>query len=397
MNQKQITYLLFYLLLISTNISFAQNNEYILKVGLIQHYSSITTVSFCCSTDFALYQGESADKISSYKKNEAITIFLKDKELYYKDSKGIETKTQTKLRIVPNNMSSVTTITSPNKPQKRYRGKFEVTINNDKLRIVNVIDLESYLYGVVPGEMPSDWHMEALKAQAVTARTYAIRNKLKFSEYGYDVCDTVMSQVYQGVDSENARTNQAVNETKGLVILYNGELARIYYSADAGGMTQSFAEIFGENIPYLQSVNNPCDKDIRIWSYSFTLADLSKKLLDNKIAKIPIIKEIKVAEIGKSGRVLKLDLIGETEKTQISGEMLRKLLGYSQVKSTLFSLQINADGIVELNGVGFGHGIGMCQTGAETLAGPKYNYKFKQILNHYFPKTNIKPLSSVKS
>ncbi|MFQ3549012.1 MAG: SpoIID/LytB domain-containing protein [Armatimonadota bacterium] len=397
MNSKQIIYLIFFLFLININISAAQNNEYILRVGLLRYYSSITSISFSCSNDFALYNGESSDKISSYKKNDNVTIFLKDNELYYKDSKGIENKSGVKLRIVPNNMNTITTITSPNKPQKRYRGKFDITINNGKLRVVNIIDLENYLCGVVPCEMPSHWHMEALKAQAVAARTYAIRNKLKFSEYGYNVCDTVMSQVYKGVDSENSRTNQAVRETKGLVISYNGELARVYYSADAGGMTQSFAEVFGDNIPYLQSVNNPNDKDIRLWSYSFSLSDLSKKLLDNKIAQISDIKEIKVSEMSKSGRVLKLDLIGENEKAQISGEMLRKILGYSQVKSTLFSLQINDNGIVELNGKGYGHGIGMCQTGAETLAGPRYNYEFRQILNHYFPKTDIKPLTSVKS
>jgi len=135
-----------------------------------------------------------------------------------------------------------------------YRGEFIVENRGGKLVIVNNIPLEEYILGVVPSEMPSKWNYEALKAQAIAARSYAIANRGKRASRGYDLKDTPEDQAYGGATSETATTNSAVMETKGIVITYNSKVIPAYYSASAGGHTKNASEVWNKDLPFLRSV-----------------------------------------------------------------------------------------------------------------------------------------------
>ncbi len=133
-----------------------------------------------------------------------------------------------------------------------YRGKFLIKLVNGKLTVINDVSLEDYIRGVVPSEMPSSWELEALKAQAIAARSYALANLGKQAKYGYDLKDNTEDQAYNGAGAETDKTNRAVDETAGLVLTYDMKIISAYYSASAGGMTNTNA--WGSNLPYLHSV-----------------------------------------------------------------------------------------------------------------------------------------------
>lgn len=135
---------------------------------------------------------------------------------------------------------------------KWYHGKLMVKNVGGKLIVINDIDLESYLKGVVPSEMPASWEFEALKAQAIAARSFALANLGKQAKYGYDLKDNTEDQVYGGASAETNITNKAVDETHGLVLTYDMKIISAYYSASAGGMTSS--SVWGGYAPYLHSV-----------------------------------------------------------------------------------------------------------------------------------------------
>ncbi len=137
---------------------------------------------------------------------------------------------------------------------KWYRGFFIVYNRSGALTVVNNVEIEDYIRGVVPSEMPSGWNYEAHKAQAVAARSYALANLGKRANSGYDLKDTPEDQAYGGASAEASRTNQAVEETKGIVLIYNLKIIPAYYSASAGGQTSSSSDVWTKNLPYLKSV-----------------------------------------------------------------------------------------------------------------------------------------------
>ena len=135
-----------------------------------------------------------------------------------------------------------------------YRGEFIIENRAGELVVVNNVPLEDYMLGVVPSEMPSKWNYEALKAQAIAARSYAVANRGKRAARGYDLKDTPEDQAYGGASAETATTNSAVLETKGIVITYNQKVIPAYYSASAGGHTKNAGAVWNKDLPYLKSV-----------------------------------------------------------------------------------------------------------------------------------------------
>lgn len=140
--------------------------------------------------------------------------------------------------------------------QKWYKGTIHIINNNGDMTVINDVGIEDYVRGVTPAEMPSSWNMEALKAQAIAVRSYAIANLGKHASQGFDLLDSTMDQVYNGVLAETSATNKAVDETKGLVLTYNNKIISTMYSASAGGQTKSALQAWGNDIPYLQSVKS---------------------------------------------------------------------------------------------------------------------------------------------
>ena len=138
--------------------------------------------------------------------------------------------------------------------RKWYRGHFKVINDGLGLTVINDIPLEKYLQGVVPSEMPSSWEHEAHKAQAIAARSYAIANKGKRAKYGYDLKDTPEDQAYGGASAEKTNTNDAVSETAGIVLVCQGKIISAYYSASAGGRTNTGGQVWSKDLPFLKSV-----------------------------------------------------------------------------------------------------------------------------------------------
>jgi len=143
---------------------------------------------------------------------------------------------------------------------KWYRGEFIIYNQGGSLVVINKVDIENYIRGVVPSEMPSSWNYEAHKAQAIAARSYALANMGKRASHGYDLKDTPEDQAYGGATAEKSNTNKAVQETKDIVLIYNLKIIPAYYSASAGGQTSSSGDVWTRNLPYLQSVPSFDDK-----------------------------------------------------------------------------------------------------------------------------------------
>ncbi len=299
-----------------------------------------------------------------------------------------------------------------------YRGSARFLINDTGLTVINYVDLEDYLKGVVPSEMPSSWPTEALKAQAVCARNYAVTNWNKFQKYGFNLDDTTQSQVYLGVKGEAAASNRAVEETKNIFLTYNGELATTFFYSSSGGYTESSKYVWGGDYPYLVGVEDPYDTS-REWTVPYTPDEIEEKLAGIGV-NIGDVTDLEVIELSPSGRIIDLKIIGTDGDYHAKLEKPRSLFN---LRSNLFTITkkggdtkpmtvitargleerqisqtvITATGLVSpevgtpseyiFQGTGYGHGVGMSQYGAKGMAEQGYN--FEQILTHYFTGTML--------
>jgi len=219
---------------------------------------------------------------------------------------------------------------------KPYRGSIVVTVVDGRLQAVNRVKLEKYLYGVVPGEMPSEWHPEALKTQAVAARSYALASRK--TDGSFDVYADTRSQVYGGIRSEEAKTTAAVNATRGQVVLYKGNVAWTYFSASSGGRTAAIQHVWtdSEPVPYLVSVEDPHDdiSPYHDWGpVTFTAEQLTAKLG----SRLPTGVTALEVKRNDSGRVQSVTAVGTNGEKEISGWDMRMLLG---LRSTWFTIEV---------------------------------------------------------
>jgi len=224
---------------------------------------------------------------------------------------------------------------APIQLKHQYRGSIQVDVASGKLRAVNMVGLEQYLYGVVPSEMPYTWAPEALKAQAVAARSYALATRRTGA---FDLYPDTRSQVYLGLEHEKPSTNAAVDATAGKVVLYQGEVARTFFFSTSGGRTASAEDVWGEPVPYLVSVPDPYDSisPYHNWGpFSFTGAKLAKVLkMKGRVVDLQ-------PELNSSGRIKSLNAVGTKGSLTVPGTDLRKRLG---LRSTWFSV-----GVLSLN------------------------------------------------
>jgi stage II sporulation protein D len=208
-----------------------------------------------------------------------------------------------------------------------FRGALEtVPTASDagSLNIVNALALEQYVKGVMPNEVPPSWPAEELKAQAVAVRSIALTGKVGGN--GFDLYNDTRSQVYEGLESESARTSDAVAATRGQVVMYGGEVAQTFYSACSGGHTESVENVFGTAIPYLVGVPDPYDYycPLHTWTLRFSGPEISSRLgayLDGRLKKVIVTKR------GVSPRILTAKLIGTGGVTTVTGEQLEVALG----------------------------------------------------------------------
>ena len=231
--------------LIAINLCMCHSANAI-KIGLVENTQSVTIGS---STSAMLYDGNknkflmNIDGMIPYNlRSVKNTIAIKINDKFY------DTKTN-KLIVKPGKNGFVSV------KGKWYRGEF-IILNNNSLTVINDVPLEQYLLGVVPSEMPSRWNYEALKAQSIAARSYAVANLGKNGSKGYDLKDNTYDQAYGGASAETKNTNRAVSDTKGIVATYDKKVISAYYCASAGGQTQESGDVWTKNLPYIRSVNS---------------------------------------------------------------------------------------------------------------------------------------------
>ena len=289
---------------------------------------------------------------------------------------------------------------------------YEITVWNKDTGLAEVMDLEEYIMGVVAAEMPADFSLEALKAQAVAARTYAYgrmtgayRSKQGVHD-GIDICtDSTHCQAW--VNSENAKKKwgilfasrnwskieKAVNETKGLIMAYEGEIINALFHASSPGRTENAEDVWeGKSVPYLRSVesNDEASKGY-ITTVAISEEELAGKLLDAYPgAELPenLAEGIKIVDLTEGGRVKTLQ-IGDIS---MKGTEFRSLLG---LRSACFSIAAGDDGKISITTTGHGHGVGMSQWGANALA--KTGGTFREILTHYYTGIDIVSISDFEA
>ena len=277
-------------------------------------------------------------------------------------------------------------------PWHRYRGFLTVRREADStFRVINTVALEPYLYGVIPAEIGAKVPMEAMKAQAVAARTYALKNRGKCAADGFDLDDTTRCEGYYGLDGETALSNAAVDATRSQVLTYAGQLIDAIFSTDSGGVTA--CDLSGD-CPYLQAVKDCDDADGRdyaaderyhTWTHTFTPAQIAALLARDPRTRVSKFVSLTIDGLDASGRITTATVAGAdgTLRT-VTGPQLRQILGYDVLRSTRVTMTRMPGGSYQFAGKGWGHGMGMSQDGAVAMAGPPYRKTYQEILTHYY-------------
>lgn len=321
--------------------------------------------------------------------------------------------------------------------EKFYRGKIKVAVYDNKLTVINRVGLDDYVKGVVAKEMSPSWHIEALKAQAVCARNYAVSQIGRHKSSGFDVCCTQHCQVYGGLSAETESTNAAVNDTLGVIALYDGKPASLFFSAAAGGNTEDVKNVWGSSVPYLVSVDSSYENDTNPyyrWEYKISKEKAAQLLSSYGLGDI---LDISIDETSPAGAVTKLRVTGSNGEKIFTLEGTRTLFGYGALKSQAYTLEkggsstvavISSDGVHKVSsfytinadqnkfagasisfalsadgktgidlsaseydfifkGRGFGHLVGLSQYGAYEMA--KAGFGYKDIIKHYFKGVSI--------
>jgi len=270
-----------------------------------------------------------------------------------------------------------------------YRGYFEIVPAQNAVHIINIVRVDEYLSSVVPCEIPSGWEPDALKAQAVAARTYTyyhiIHNRKRGSLYDLDA--TVNSQVYRGISDEKPSTTEAVLDTRGEILLYDGMPILSYFHSTCGGKTTDDALVWKSNqLPYLNSVKcGYCGESTKYsWETVLTIDEIARHVSVQNPGMGPIRT---VTFRRKNDRVTDVEIKHTRGTITISGNNFRLMFPPEKILSLYFTSKKSGSSLVLL-GHGWGHGVGLCQWGARGMARSGFNYR--EILNHYYTRVKIK-------
>lgn len=273
---------------------------------------------------------------------------------------------------------------------KSYRGLFEFYPDEKGVLVVNELPIEEYLVGLINCEISSLWPVEAVKAQAVIARSYAIYQKDARRNALYHLESSVMDQVYDGVDIEDSRAARAVSDTAGEVLVYGGGIIQAFYHSNCGGHTEAAENVWGAAVPYLQGVecryclNTPSSR----WEVALPLRRI-ETLLKNGGYQASGLKGVRAGRFNRNGRVTDMTLFAAKGEVTMSAVNFRKTIGYSVIKSTNFTVRQKGDDLL-FSGAGNGHGVGLCQWGSKQRAVDGFNYR--EILAYYYPGVSIEQL-----
>ncbi len=272
---------------------------------------------------------------------------------------------------------------------KTYFGGIKILKKGSTMTVINIAPVEEYLCGVVPNEMIQSWNLEALKAQAVAARTFVLKNRHRHKSEGYELCTTTHCQVYDGTRTF-ANTNMAITMTYGEVLYQGGRTVDAPFHADSGGMTESAENVWGKNVAHLQAVAEDETKT-QAWTVKFKVNDFSARmgsafgnLQSFKLTPLTIGKS--AADRTTSGRVKTFQIIGSKKTVTMKSDEARRKFS---LPSTLFDVKIE-NGEAIFSGYGKGHGVGLSQYGAKHYA--EQGWTYDKILAHYYRGATIKKL-----
>ncbi|MDD4599810.1 hypothetical protein SDC9_30257 [bioreactor metagenome] len=411
-----------------------------IRVGILSNQPNVVVSA---NIDFSIIDSDTNKVIAKYKPNEKVSISSTGSQMTV-NGKAIKYKN---LVIT---LKEVKGECYNDVNRRRYRGQISLhqTIGKKGLTVVNTLPLEEYLLGVIAKEISPDWPVEAVKAQVVAARTYALASLNKHKNDGYDVCATTDCQVYGGRDSEANGATKAVDATYGEAIYYQGKLISAYFHSSSGGYTENSENVWGGAYPYLQGV---ADYDQKApyykWEKKYTVRELEAllKIAGYNVGSLRAIElssltkqPVHSADRGVSGRVKEIRFVGTNGTAYIPGNKIRSILA---LNSTLFDIAVivslqkplefeitdsagdhqtkevdvnlpaykqkpflndkggiyrisnQTNDTVVFNGSGWGHGIGLSQWGAKAMAetAPKGDSTyFKEILKHYYQGVDIK-------
>lgn len=321
---------------------------------------------------------------------ELLELLIKQKN-FISDEFWIESASESKLIIIDD---------------KKYRGKLRIFCFNNKIQLVNELNIEDYIKGVITREMPIGKKTEnynALKAFSICIRTYAF-NKVVLNKESFDLYADTRDQVYGGVISETDYTNKIVDETTGQILSFDDKPALVFYHSTCGGYTEDVQNVFNlAPLDYLKSVYDGEDPYCKIsprykWSEQYSESVLIDRLFDSRLleSKNYTIRNVLVKSRFQSGRVNELEIKLTSSSSQdkdlsIFGNNIRNVIkttdGKSILRSTMFDLSFDENKNIVINGKGFGHGVGLCQWGA--IGQSRMGYDYKEILKHYYPGTEI--------
>ncbi len=317
-----------------------------------------------------------------------------------------------------------------------YRGGATASLYNGRVQGINLVLMDHYLYGVLPKEMSPSWPLEALKAQAIAARNFAESSRSKHAEKGYDLCDTTDCQVYGGMAIEAPATNRAVDETSDLRLYYGDDLVQCYYHANSGGHTASVENVWSRGAAYLVGKPDPYSDGTpsERWSATYTREEIERTLAQAGY-RIGDLIAVTVEEVAQDFRVQRITFRGNRDSVTLEKEAVRRIFGYTTFRSIWYEVDFGGNmymrdavtsragetrglvvrsiggdealggslyaatdrGITAVEttgdeitfaGQGFGHGIGMSQWGARTMA--EEGATFEEILTFYYTNTEVR-------
>ena len=278
----------------------------------------------------------------------------------------------------------------------RLRGTVEIHRQDDlTLLVINRVELEDYLRGVLSKEAPDYWPAEALKALAIAARTYTLFQRLSKSSGGYDVTGDILSQVYGGKTAERWRTSRAVKETEGLILTYRGRIFPAFYHSTCGGLTEHAAVMGPFDLEPLQgklACSFCVDSPFYRWQRQLTKADIAWAVKRQGRGSIWPVEGMEIAAYSPTGRIAQVRIRGAGRALLLTGYEVREMLGFATIRSTAFAI-IPAGESFMIQGRGWGHGVGLCQWGAAELA--RRGLCAQEILAYYYPRAELARMGDV--
>ncbi len=439
---KKVFFIILFLVFFMTAPAFCYDKETYVRVGISDTYFSKYVFSQTdLYSDTGLSVTDSTTGQTFSPENGRISVNFSNGLFDIFDGEILKITGSTgpiNIRTTENGTIGIANLKRAGKPAA-YRGRIDLVRNPQKkgFAIVNVLNLQNYLKGVVPNEMPVVFGLEALKAQCVAARNYVMKATEKYAPF-YDVYDSVASQVYFGAKTEKELSNRAVEETDGLFSLYNGKLILALYSSTAGGYTESYENAFIDKSnglfssnphPYLKAVpdivgmksladedsarefyttkpetydnDSPLYRWTREWKMDEFVEMLNKTMLEQKSRpnftendKFTHLKEVRIKQRGTSGKVMHVEIVTEKGTYTFAKELVLRRL-FKKDGKALPSANFVCDSYVDEKGItkikftggGYGHGVGMSQFGAGKMG--KKGYKFVDILEHYYSDTTV--------